>query len=86
MTTEIKRKEWYTLQDVVKRKFFNFPSLPWKNANSFYSARNIVNADKNNKNILKVTIEGTGRATKYHFLGDNIIKFVNQVEVGKIKL
>lgn len=86
MTKIIKSENWYTLQDIVKGKMFKFPSLPWKNASSFYSVRNIVNADQKNKNILQATIEGKGRGKKYHFKGENIINFINQVETGKVRL
>ena len=78
-TVKIKTDEWYTLQDIVTNKMF-----PW--ANSFWSVRNVVNLDRANKNILKATITGDGRAKKYHFKGENIIKFVNEVEAGKVRL
>lgn len=75
----IEKDEWYTLQDIVRDRMF-----PW--AHSFWSVRNIVKLDQKNKNFLKPTITGTGRATKYHFKGENIINFINQVEAGKVRL
>jgi len=76
---KIKAEEWYTLQDIVRSKMF-----PW--AHSFWSVRNIVKLDKEKSNLLKATITGEGRATKYHFRGQNIINFINQVEAGKVRL
>jgi len=76
---KIKNEGWYTLQDIVRAKMF-----PW--AHSFWSVRNVVNLDKDKSNILKAAITGKGRGTKYHFKGSNIIKFVNQVEAGKVRL
>lgn len=76
---KIKAEGWYTLQDIVREKMF-----PW--AHSFWSVRNVVKLDKENGNILKAAITGKGRATKYHFKGENITKFVNQVEAGKVRL
>ena len=77
--TKVNPREWYTLQDIVRERMF-----PW--ANSFWSVRNIVNLDKESENFLKVTIKGEGRGTKYHFKGENIIKFVTAVEAGKVRL
>lgn len=76
---KIKAEGWYTLQDIVREKMF-----PW--AHSFWSVRNVVKLDKEKANILKATITGKGRATKYHFRGENIKKFVSQVEAGKVRL
>lgn len=73
--TKIDPKEWYTLQDIVRGGWF-----PW--CKSFWSVRNIVTADRGNKNLLKAGITGTGRSTKYHFLGANIIGFVKEWEAG----
>lgn len=67
--------DWYTLQDIVRHRMF-----PW--AHSFWSVRNVVELDAKKKNILKATITGTGRGTKYHFQGANIIKFVKFIEAG----
>ena len=76
---KVKSEGWYTLQDIAREKMF-----PW--AHSFWSVRNVVKLDKEKTNILKAAITGKGRATKYHFKGSNIIKFVNQVEAGKVRL
>lgn len=75
----INPQEWYNLQDIVRAQMF-----PW--AHSFWSVRNIVALDRRNKNILKANITGTGRATKYHFLGENIQKFITEFDAGKAKL
>lgn len=77
--TKIDPQEWYTLQDIVRGKMF-----PW--LNSFISIRNLVAQDRDNKNVLKANITGTGRATKYHFKGENIIKFISEFDAGKAKL
>lgn len=75
----IKPEESYTLQDIVTMKMF-----PW--ASSFWSVRNFVKLDSQKTNILKPLIVGKGRATKYHFKGSNIIKFIKAVEDGKVRL
>lgn len=69
----IKASSWYTLQDIVRMGVF-----PW--CKSFWSVRNIVAGDRARGNILKAVITGTGRATKYHFKGENIIRFVKDWE------
>lgn len=75
-----KAEEWYSLQDVVRNKMFGWcPS-------SFWSVRNTVEMDARGKNILKPVITGTGRATKYQFKGENIIKFVKLIEAGSYRL
>ena len=76
---QINAEGWYSLQDIQREQMF-----PW--CSSFWSVRNVVALDRRNKNILKATIQGTGRATKYHFKGDNIIKFVKLVEDGTVQL
>lgn len=78
-TTKIDPDGWYTMQDIVRDKMF-----PW--ASSFWSVRNLVALDGRNKRILKTNIKGTGRATKYHFKGENIIKFISEFESGKVRL
>lgn len=80
---EIKPNEWYTMQDIVRDKMF-----PW--ATSFWSVRNLVALDRRsrrkNRNLLKANITGTGRATKYFFLGENIINFKKEFEAGRVRL
>lgn len=75
----VEPKAWYTLQDIVKHEMF-----PW--AASFWSIRNIVAKDRKKDNLLKATITGKGRGTKYHFKGENIISFIRKFEAGKISL
>jgi len=77
--TKINPQDYYTLQDIVREKMF-----PW--ATSFWSARKFVALDKEKSNILKANITGDGRAKKYHFKGENILKFIKEFESGKIKL
>ena len=76
---KIDPRGWYTLQDLVQEQVF-----PW--ASSFFSVRKVVQTDLAGKNLLKATITGTGRGTKYLFYGANIIKFINAVESGKVRL
>jgi hypothetical protein len=78
--TKPKPEEWYTMQDIVTQRMFAWCPP------TFWSVRNVVNLDRQNSNILKATITGTGRATKYHFKGENIIKFIKLAESGKAKL
>jgi len=77
--TTIEPQKWYTLSAVVKGKM-----IPW--ADSFWSARKLVASDSVKRNILKANITGTGRGTKYHLKGENIIKFINEFESKGIKL
>lgn len=72
-------KTWYTMQDIVRHCMF-----PW--ATSFWSVRNVVTLDRAKTNVLKATVTGTGRGTKYHFKGEHIINFIKNVEAGKIRL
>ena len=75
----IKASEWYTLKDIATREMF-----PW--CKSYYrSIRNLVDLDKKNQNILKGTTIGLGTQKRYHFKGENIIKFINLFEAGKIQ-
>lgn len=67
----IQNESWYTLQDIVKQKMFSW-------ATSFWSVRKLVEFDSKHSNVLKATITGSGRGRKYHFKGENIIKFINQ--------
>lgn len=73
---KIEPNQWYTLSDVVRHGFF-----PW--ASSFSSVRGIVKADLEMKNILKCTIQGEERGTKYHIKGSNLIKFIEAFNEGK---
>lgn len=74
-----KSKAMYSLLDVVRDKMF-----PW--AHSYWSVRNIVKRDLDGANVLKTIVIGSGKATKYHFKKENIIKFVKSVETGKVRL
>ena len=75
--TEVRPRGWYNMQDILREQMF-----PW--VSSLGSIRKIVAKDAENRNILKTTVIGTGRGTKYHIKGVNIIKFVKAVEDGKI--
>lgn len=81
MTRAIKidPKRWYTLQDIVREGMFTWVS-------SFWSVRNFVKLDAQGKNVLKANITGTGRGKKYHFKGENIIKFIKAFEDGKARM
>lgn len=68
---KIEIENWYTLQDIVKQKMFSW-------ATSFWSVRKLVEFDGKHKNILQAKVTGNGRGKKYHFKGENIIKFINQ--------
>lgn len=76
---KVEPNETYSMQDIVRDGIF-----PW--AKSFWTVRNLVAMDQRNQNILKPLIIGTGRATKYHFKGENIIKFIQAVDAGKVRL
>jgi len=78
MKTKINPSEWYTMQDLVKRRMF-----PW--SKSYSSIKNFVISDRKTKNILKATITGSGNGTKYHIKGENIINFVRAFESGEVR-
>lgn len=77
--TKINPGEWYSMQDIVSAKLF-----PW--ATSFWMVRSAVSADLKKDNILKAIIKGKGTGKKYHFKGENIIRFIKLIEAGKISL
>lgn len=81
MTTvmKIESQRWYTMQDIIRGVMF-----PW--ARSVWSVRKAVEADRENKNVLKAIITGEGRARKYLIKGENITKFVKLVESGKVTI
>lgn len=70
---------WYNLKDIHKLRM-----IPW--VSSIITLRKIVEKDIDNNNILKPVITGIGKGKKYSFKGENIIKFINLVEQGKVKL
>jgi hypothetical protein len=75
---KIKPDEWYTLNDLVVMCVF-----PW--ISSFKSVRRIVVRDREEKNLLKANIIGTGRGKKYHFKGENIINFIKNMDGGNVR-
>jgi len=77
--TTINPRKWYNMQSILRERMF-----PWVSA--LGAIRKTVAKDLAGKNLLKTTVIGTGRATKYHFKGTNIIKFVSAVEDGKVLL
>lgn len=77
--TKIEPNSWYTMQDIVREKMFSWGT-------SFWSARKVVAQDKKSKNILKASVTGSGRGTKYHIKGENIIKFIKLFEAGEAGL
>jgi menaquinone-dependent protoporphyrinogen IX oxidase len=79
MTTKIKPQEYYSMQKIVQGKLF-----PW--AKTYPTVRKFVEHDQQTGNFLKAIISGEGNAKKYRFKGENIIKFINAVESGKVRL
>lgn len=71
--TKINPESWYNLNDI-----FRFKMFPW--AKSFSSVRKFVDQDRLGTNLLKVNIIGDGKGKKYHFKGENIIKFIKSFE------
>lgn len=76
-TKKIDPQAWYTMQDIVKGRMF-----PW--ARHVSTVRNITIQDRKKKNILKASITGKKTGTKYLFRGENILKFINEFEAGKV--
>lgn len=71
---KIEPEKWYTLTDLVKLGMFS-----WK-TKDIRMYRDVVNADKKSRNFLKAIVVGKGVATRYTIKGENIIKFLAQVE------
>lgn len=76
---KIKPSEYYSLKDIVQ-----YGMLPWYS--SFEYVRKVVRKDYQNRNIMKAIITGEGTNRKYQIKGENIIKFINAVENGKVTL
>jgi len=74
--SKIEEGKWYTLKDIL-----NSGLLP---CNTFYSLRKAVLIDKKGKNVLKTVITGDDMRKRYHFRGENIIKFIKEFEAGKV--
>lgn len=75
---KLEPNEWYSLMDLVALK-----AIPW--AQSYWSIKKLIDKKENQK-ALKVLIQGTGKNTKYHFKGENIINFISKVESGKLQI
>ena len=76
----IEPSTWYTLSELVEGDMF-----PWCGDN-IRKYRRIVLLDKKKLDHLKTVIVGRGRTTRYKFKGENIIKFIELVERGAIRL
>ena len=79
MKETIKPEEWYTLIDVWNKRM-----IPW--AKSRWMVKAIVDRDAKSEKVLNPSITGTGRGTKYHFKGSNIINFIHKAAAGDLRL
>lgn len=77
---EIKANEWYTLFDLVRIKAFPFCGSDVR------TYRKVVQTDGKSQNCLRPIISGTGKGQRYRFKGENILKFIQNVEAGKIQV
>lgn len=67
--------KWYGLLDIVELAMF-----PW--AKTVKSVRGWVQRDKDGRDVLKATIVGSGRQTRYLIKGKNLIQFIASIEAG----
>lgn len=77
--TKINPKEWYSLNAIAKEKM-----LPW--AKDIKTVRKVVDHDLKNGKILQPVITNTGHGKRYLIKGENILKFIQAVQTGKVKL
>lgn len=76
---QIQDKTFYSLKDIVDEKMIPFYT-------SFNTLRNLIERDRKGRNILKVTVTGNGTNRRYHIRGENIKRFNDAVESGKVIL
>jgi len=75
---KIDTERWYSLVDMVRENVF-----PWISGIRKY--RQTIHADRRAKNYLRANIIGEGRARKYYIKGENIQRFVREVERGQYR-
>lgn len=80
MSNKINPKTIYTLTDLVTKKAF-----PWCNKD-IRKYRKMVDADRDGQNHLRAIVIGDGTAKRYIFKGENIIKFIAEVEANGLDL
>lgn len=68
-------EKWYTISEMVEAQLF-----PW--CKNFATYRRYILDDRKSRNYLKAVILGRGRQKVYRIKGENIIKFLVQVEDG----
>ena len=71
---------WYTLTDLVNMNAFPFCGTDIRRY------RSAVQADEKGSKILKTVHRGEGLGLRYSFLGENVIRFIEAVEAGKVRL
>ena len=69
----------YSLVDIANEGIF-----PW--GSNIATVRKWIEKDRNSENKLKAVIVGEDRGKKYHIKGENIIKFIVNVEDGSYHL
>lgn len=75
----IKDGTFYSLKDIVDGGMIPFFT-------SYNTLRNVIERDRKDRNVLKVTVTGQGTNRRYHIRGRNIKRFNDMVEKGKIQL
>jgi len=75
----IKDGTFYSLKDIVEGRMIPFYT-------SFNTLRNVIERDRKDRNVLKVTVTGQGTNRRYHVRGRNIKRFNDMVEKGKVQL
>ena len=72
---KIDPERWYSLGDLVEQRL-----LPW--VTSYQGIRNTVAKDRAGEDLLKARVEGRKPRKKYHFKGENIIRFIKSFEAA----
>lgn len=75
---KIETEKWYSLVDMVRENVFSWIS-------GIRKYRQTIHADRKAKNYLRANIIGEGRGRKYYIKGENIQRFVREVERGQYR-
>lgn len=76
---KIDAKKIYSIKEIADDNL-----IPWRKSHP--GVKVMVDADKQDKNILKTVIVGEGYNTRYYIRGENLINFIRLIEIGKYKI
>lgn len=72
MNGKIDSLKWYSLTEIAEQRL-----MPW--VKHHRSLVNLINEDKEGRNLLKVAIRGVGNGKRYYILGSNLRKYIEEV-------